>query len=101
MMLPGLYFLLLSLYSFTNLSVNQNFSISDRTRCLAGFPYIHRDICREKENLKQEELDHKTLWAFSRLTSDAQNKIWESLPSIFKFKSWEELEDEKLNTTLQ
>ena len=100
-MLPGLYFLLLSLHGPAELAVNTSFSLSDRARCTTAFPFIHRDICKHHPSSNQDALDHRTLWAFCLLTNNAQEEIWASLPSAFKFKNWKQLEYENLNTTLR
>ena len=98
-MFPGLYFLMLALYGPAQLAVDQACTLSDRARCLAGFPFIHRDICKYDHCFKQEDLDHRALWAFYLLRSDVQEDIWRRLPGLFKFKGWEELESGAIETT--
>ena len=99
-MLPGIYFLLLSLLGPKVLSKEKTLSSSDKIRCATGFPFVLRNVIRALDNpsVNVGDLDHRALWEFSALSPDLQSGIWEYLPVSFQFESWEQLESGVLDT---
>jgi len=103
-MLPGIYFLLLSLVGPNELAVDRSLSASDRIRCSTGFPFVLEKVHLGLSNKSSASercgavLDHRALWKFASLDPNSQIEVWDSLPMLFKFKNWEELECGVLET---
>jgi len=89
-LLPGIYYLILSVYNRIPLSGALRIPAVDRIRCLTALPVLLMNVAGTSYNLK---CDYTTdgFREFSSLTRNHQNQIWEHLPQIFQLGRWDEL----------
>jgi len=89
-LLPGIYYLILSVYH-PNRLVECQIPAIDKIRCLTCFPALFAQVTSSNELFKRSDSRNIQFLCFTSFTQDCQQEIWNSLPSLFRLGIWEDL----------
>jgi len=99
-LLPGIYYLILSVYDPNELAQTQEVPAVDKIRCLTGFPGLYAQLTSGNDLLKEGEGRNRVFWNFVSLSREDQQKIWDSLPGLFRLGTWEDLKRGVVSTAV-